>query len=1217
MAGRSSRAYLLLNFGDIKVTTLLDTGAARSILDKEVFLDICSRTGRAPLLKPTPSLHSVTGQSLELMGEAELWEEQLGRVTFVIATGVGHYCILGNDLLAEAKAVINLGAGILSYKQKDITLFSADDIANVGKIDNQVKVPAKSSPWGQVLSKSGDLFTEGDNPIGKCDLMYFPIETEGDPIHQRPYRTPLRKRKLIEEEIKCMLKDGIIRPSSSPWASPVTLVPKKDGTTRFCIDFRRLNAVTKKDKYPLPLIQDIFDQLSGASIFSTLDLKSGYWQIPVRPKDIEKTAFVCHVGQFEFLRLPFGLCNAPSAFQRLMNKVLAGLLGKTCMVYLDDIVVFSKDPVEHGRHLAEVFDRLRKAGLTLKRSKCSFGRKEVELLGYLVSGEGIRPDPEKVKAILNLAPATEKTEVRSFLGMTGYYRQCIEDYAKIAEPLIRLTRDKEPFYWGEDQEYAFNKLKQMLTNEPVMAYPRVDRPYKLYTDACTYAVGAILVQEDDQGVERVIQYVSHQLAGSQLEWPTIEKEAYAVVYAIGKLRPYLYGAEFTVHTDHKPLLSLFTKQMKNTKIQRWAVLLAEYGAKIKYRKGSNNIRADMLSRIRSQEVSTIDTDTWFDADFAEDEPDQRIPVLQGDLDRSAISQEQRETMKELYEEASNPDSDYEINQELLYSTRQPHRYAAVYPRLMVPPSLRKKIVETAHVEMGHMSSQKTLDRIREAYLWPGMKADVRKYCFHCPVCSVHTRAREHCEMGEMPIPAYPMQYVSADLTGPLVQSDNGNSYILSIIDHLSGWAEAYPLPNKTNEAVWKVFREEFFPRHGFVETLLTDNGREFTAGPFEEYLKGVGVKHKLTTAYRPQCNGRSERFNRTLKSMLTRLINGKRPAWETELPNALMAYRTAVSTVTGHTPFHLLYGRRSRIPLTRMLQPPTEEYARLFGSRLDELSTALTAAASLTADARKYNRERLAKKANAQDLAIGDTVVVAANEPLTLTAKWDHQYEVIRIQGTTHWIRNQTNAKVIKVHRDKLRLVDPEAAWDEVPVRERRTRAQVVLRPEAPDFVPKQKQNAAQQTSVPPRAMAKRRLGQEPNNEDIDTRKRTKEPEPVPSASTDTQTEALASSDAAQQTLVPPRVVLKRQAGEWSAHIPDTQPKLLIREPDPPSVQDSAQQTQVPQRLLFKRRGGAWRVNDPDDHHPDHQQKQKRIATICWHCRLRGHIKKKCPQRKA
>ena len=281
--------------------------------------------------------------------------------------------------------------------------------------------------------------------------------------------------------------------------------------------------------------------------------------------------------------MPFGLAHSPAEFQRTMQAVLGDMLGKFVMVYLDDIVIFSWSEEEHEEHLNQVFDALEENGLKLKSSKCTFSAPSVELLRYVVSADGITCNPEKMEAIAKLPTPKNVKDVQSFLGMAGYYRQCVPQFAKVASPLVKLTRKYVGFSWGKEQQEAFEILKTLLVSSRVMAHPNTHKPYKLYTDACEYAVGAILVQEDDEGVACPIQYLSTQLAGAQLRWATIEKEAYAVVYALTKLRPYVYGSEFIIYTDHKPLKALFLLAVKNTKIQRWAVLIAEYGAPIEYR----------------------------------------------------------------------------------------------------------------------------------------------------------------------------------------------------------------------------------------------------------------------------------------------------------------------------------------------------------------------------------------------------------------------------------------------------------------------------------------------------------------------------------------------------------------------------------------------------------------------------------------------------------
>jgi hypothetical protein len=952
-----------------------------------------------------------------------------------------HEMVLGDDEITRGRGVIDCANNILKWWSKWWPLTRSDSHQEVDSVTLS-EINSKSDLIANLVFQNQDVFSAKDEPIGHCDILPFKIEVEGPPIRQRAYRIPFSKRKLVEESVAEMLRDGIIQPSCSPYASPVTLVPKKDGTTRFCIDYRKVNAKTKKDTYPLPNIQDIFDQIGGANIFSTLDLRSGYWQLLVDEEDREKTAFICHVGLFEYRRLPFGLCNAPSVFQRTMDKVLSGLIGKTCLVYLDDIVIFSKNETEHAEHLQEVLDRLQAAGLTLKASKCSFGLTSVNLLGYQISKDGITMDPKKVEAIVKLDPPKTVSEIRSFMGMAGYYRQCLPNFAQIAEPLVRLTRKYVKFQWTMDQQKAFDTLKAMLVSGHVMAYPKLNQPYKLYTDACNHAVGGILCQVDDNGVEKVIQYISHQLSGPQLKWATIEKEAYAVVYAIRKLRPYLYGAPFTVFTDHKPLKSLFTQEMQNTKIQRWAVLLAEYGAKIEYRKGKNNIRADMLSRIKPavqniMEVGVIDTDEWIDPDaLGDDEAYKRLPLEAHGINIDEVRDLQKQEFEDEITHAGEDDSPYEIFDGLLYSIRKPTPHAAIYPRLVLPQKFRRNVILDSHKDVGHMGLQKTLDRIRDAYVWTNMRKDIKTVLNVCGNCQIVKSRPQRAPMTDMPLATYPFQMIGIDLIGPFCVSPNGNRYVLNVIDHCTGWAESYPIPRKTVKCVLDAIANDLVPRHGVSEVLICDRGNEFK-GDLPRYLKNMGCEQRLTTPYHPETNGKIERFNKTLKEMLTHLVNNDATEWEERLADALLAYRNSVSVVTGFTPFQLLYARRARLPLTKALQAPGHNEP--FGNRMDAMATSLRKARVQTENSRKYNRERLQRRANAQELQVGDTVIIKAEERMTLTSRWDPQWEVSRINGPVCWIYHQQTGKTKVLNRNKVRVVDPNIAWDEVrprPVRQ-------------------------------------------------------------------------------------------------------------------------------------------------------------------------------------
>ena len=936
----------------------MDTGASRSLLRRQKFVDIARASHRSPLLTPTShQLQSLTGDRIQVWGTTQILIEDAGPITVYVVENMTNDLILGIDSIDSGSGIIDIPQKVFNWFNKQWPIQCDSQYALSGFA---ATCPAVKEHYiNKCLQSFPDVFSTSSHSMGYCDLNPLRIETRGPPICQRAYRTPLSKRQLISDLVDEMLQQGVIRPSNSPWASPVTLVPKSDGSTRFCVDYRKLNSVTKRDSYPLPRICDIMDTLGRSKIFSTMDLKSAYHQIPVHPADIEKTAFTCHRGLFEFTRMPFGLANAPASLQRTMDYIFGDMLGNSIMIYLDDIVVFSKSEEEHAIALKEVFTRLKKYGLRLKASKCCFGQKQVKLLGFIISEKGQAADPEKTRAISTLPEPRTVKQVRSFLGMAGYYRHCLPNFAKIARPLVELTKKHHRFVWNSSHQAAFKSLKELLTSNYVMAHPDPQLPYKLYTDASDTCVGGILVQEHDDGVEHVIQYVSHQLTSTQRRWATIEKEAYAVVYCITKLRPYLYGSSFHVYTDHKPLTSLFTKQMVNTKIQRWAILLAEYGAQISYRKGRNNIRADMLSRIPS-DIAIIDVEEPFidlPGDIQEVPTPDQEDFKQDDIAPSQLLRLQKQDFPDLFKEANGDDSGYVTMNGLLYSISTPSAKAPDYPRIVLPRELRQQVMFRAHKEVGHSSVPKTLANVIQAYVWPGMRRDITKFIETCPVCQLYARQPDKVEMEDMPLPAYPMQIVGVDLIGPFVESHRGNKYALTIVDHCSGWGEAIPIPNKKSETVLNAFHNEFVPRHGIPQILISDGGSEFTSKEWFQYMKALKIDHRRCTALHPQSNGKTERYNRTLKELLNKAINNQPATWENNLGSALQAQRVSVHASTGYTPFFLMYGRQPREPLNFLLHKDCPTY--MFGPRLAEMTQAFQEARRQTEKVRKWNRQRI------------------------------------------------------------------------------------------------------------------------------------------------------------------------------------------------------------------------------------------------------------------
>ncbi len=1012
-------------------TALIDTGAACSLVSHLFYVTLCRGRGSIPYIRPLKrSIVTLTGEPVTCRGRTVL-KIMNSSIEVIICDALKHDILLGADSLKILKAKIDCDRGIVVLNGKAIPCMNnlTKDVELAG-----VQIDEWEKGFPSVLN----------NNIGCTNGVEIKINT-GDhtPIRKRPYRLPLTKRKVVEDEIENMLEKGVIRPSQSPWAAPVTLVPKKDGSIRFCVDYRALNAITVRDSHPLPHIQDVFDSLAGAGWFTTLDLRSGYWQIKVAEEDVCKTAFITHNGLYEWVRMPFGLCNAPAVFQREMQRVLGDALGKHAMVYIDDIVIFSKTEQEHEAHVEDVMCRLRAAGLVLKQTKCRFKERVLPLLGYVISGEGIAADPEKTAAINDLIPPKNVPELRRFLGMAGYYRQLIKGYADITTPLTHLTKRATPWLWSEKCQEAFREIKNALISTQVMAHPQMNHPYMLYTDASDKAVGAILVQKDNKGLERPIQYISRALKGSELRWSTIEKEAFSIVHALTKLRPYLYGADFEIFTDHRPLKALFLGEVRNTKVQRWASLIAEYHAPIRYWPGRNNVRADMLSRITAAadgggvEMGTCmlacienqdgdgDTADWIDA---EGNPGESVPWRWDGLDRTEVAEEQR-AMKQ-WAMADDEDSSYHRRNGLLWCTKELAGQPG-YPRLVLPQKFRKQVTKRAHGEVGHQGYHKTLQRVRDIYTWPKQRSWVRDTVQKCAVCRMNEPTATKPPPVGMPTATYPGEMVGMDLVGPLATSANGNMYIFTVIDHATGWAEAYPIAHRTGEAVVEKMVSDYIPRHGVPAIVIHDRGTEFCNATVGNYLEALGVDVRRTTPYHPQTNGKLERWHRTLKDILRKLLNNNIAAWEDQLGPALLAYRQSVSETTGYSPFYLTYGRRAKYPANRAPEGRT-----VLGRRLEQMTDALHQASLNTQRSKDRFMEKASRTANAAPLKVGDRVLPKAHERAPFDSKWDLPKEVTKIRGNVVWCKPIQGAGAIKVYnRGKLQLVSIDTDWDPIAPR--------------------------------------------------------------------------------------------------------------------------------------------------------------------------------------
>ena len=588
----------------------------------------------------------------------------------------------------------------------------------------------------------------------------------------------------------------------------MVLAKKKDGSRHFCMDFRRLNDITVKHNYPMPTIDDILPTLGRAKFFSTCDSQTGYWQVKMAEKDKPKTAFICHKGLFEFPVMPFGLSCAPSIFCELMSVVLQGLDFATA--YMDDVLIYSETMEDHLNHLSIVFDGLRKAGLRLKRAKCDFFKRELPYLGHVVDEYGIRPNADKAAVIRDLGAPRSVRDVRSFVGMASFYRRFIPDFSNIAEPLTKLTRKHAKFEWTDQCQMAFDVLKQKLCTPPVLAFPDPTKPYILYTDASENCIVGLLAQECPDG-ERPLQYLSHQLSKSQRNWPIIEKEAYAIVFALQKFRQFLYGAKFTIKCDHKPLKFLLNSEFKNAKIQRWGLMISEFDCTIEYIVGKDNAGADMLSRIPVMHdggPDDIQAEGRVSGPYSEhsgvaegagaevhdacacvinsDKVDPRErPHAEGELTDpgSDLDQEgHRSNFSRADEQRKDPElvqliqrltegkatatenRTFVLLSNVLYYV--PDSAPEPSLELVIPSQLRGLVLKECHDECCHMGLDKTYDRIRAKYYWRGLYKDVAEFVSQCVTCKGRNLRLELRLLQAMDEVRFPFEKVGIDMCGP-------------------------------------------------------------------------------------------------------------------------------------------------------------------------------------------------------------------------------------------------------------------------------------------------------------------------------------------------------------------------------------------------------------------------------------------------------------------
>lgn len=887
------RPYLEVSILGKTVKALLDSGATHTVMGQQGL----SLVGSASkYIQPTNSnwvetadarRHHIKGR---LMVPITL-EGRTRNLSVLVVPDLKHSLILGIDFWNQMQLVADISNKSWKFSSKE---------PRISMVELRDGIKAKellsSSERQKLEGVIREHFSNQSSALGHTTLVEHIIDTGTiQPIKQRYYPMSPARLNLVYNELNRMLNLGVVSPSKSAWSSPIVLVDKPDGSTRLCVDMRKVNAVTKRDAYPLPRVTTILDRLRDAKYLSSLDIKSAYWQIPLSKESKEKTAFtVPGRGLFEFNMMPFGLHNAPATWQRFIDAVIGADLEPNVFVYLDDIIIVTSSFDRHLEVLREVLRRLREANLTLNQEKCRFCLSELKYLGYVVDHNGLRVDPEKVEAIINIPVPRSQKAVRQFCGTASWYRRFIENFASRMHPLTMLLKKKQRFEWTDAAQQAFLDIRSCLVKAPILSCPDFSKEFVISCDASGIGLGAVISQQGDQG-ENVIAYASRTLTKGEQKFSATERECLAVIWAIEKFRPYVEGTHFTVITDHHSLLWLHNLKDPQGRLARWALRLQPYDFTLVHRKGKEHVVPDLLSRALPDDEGAV----------------AEIKLGQDGEKRDLWYDRMLEAVKRIPLDYPN----WRVEEDVLWKRTAEKTLCLTEEdkwKKVVPKHLRPDILRQHHDEptAGHQGINRTYSRIQTKYYWPKLKQDVARYVKRCRVCqqSKFDQQRPAGLMGDHRGVDKPWVMISADLLGPLPRTASGFKYLLVVQDTFSKFPLLFPLRAATASIVARHLENDVFLVFGVPTYLIVDNGPEFTGRSVKSLAQDYRVKILYNPSRHAQANP-TERLNKTIGAMLRSYVGDNHRSWDQNIPKIAFALRAARSEATGFSPAFLNFGR--------------------------------------------------------------------------------------------------------------------------------------------------------------------------------------------------------------------------------------------------------------------------------------------------------------------